>query len=445
MHASHDPSDAALDRNLKSIGRTLPLPAEPAAAQRAAWKAGPRLRLRDATPSHEADAQPHTPLPRWRRIVPALGAAVAAVIVLGVLLLPSGQQNTVLAATIFRSLRETAHRGLSFEIERVKAEGTSIEGRIQFTFAQPMTIMQILDQLDSAEPDTFYTDLLIDVSPADPDVGEARVELALALAERDNWLMLRIPQPPQKLVAENPLLGMALGFLRGGIVLELGDALDQLAEQIEASIEAETGDEDMPAAMKAALAGEAAGRQVALSLSAGSQGAEAAPAVTHGPGAAAAATGFDFSAFFDGPSASGFEGVLREFLAGTLGGDRIAEMGAKIEEIAQDVQVTAVGPGEWLLTARRFKADDADDEAWLARLVLSIRYREGVGMELAELSHVGEADGVIRLRMIDQIDPALTDRQRFLNAGMPQIDVEKMLGLFGGSATVKGTVKSRSK
>lgn len=391
MNPPHD-EDRQLHANLLSIGRSLERPPEPSPAQRQAWKSlrhtGP---LSMSLDSHEPPSKGRS-LMKQPRFLAALGTAAAAAIALSVVLTPGGESGRVMAATIMRSLRETMHRGLSIEIEKLDAEGVRVDGRFQLLFSQPVTLAQLVrDEIDP-QPSALYAGLTVRADGSDPETAGLDVDLALALTDADKWAFLQLRGLPDQAVQEAPFLPFLASMFRNGMLFDL-KGLEEFA-----------GDSNLLEHVADALDDHDGG----LRLNTG---------------------GLEIRDDHDPDDR--VEKLVLDLLSGTAGAERVSEFVTQIEQIAGNVAVQRGPDGSWLLTASQFKLAADDEAEFLARAVLTIRYVQGDGINRAELAHVGTQDGLIRFGFIDEIDPSLLSRQPYVDRGVPMMDVAGVLKSLG--------------
>lgn len=379
-----DPADEAFDRTLRRIGRRLPLPAAPTAAQRALWKSSPPGAGRSA----------------WLRRIPgaftAAGGALAAAIVLGAFFVVPARSGDALTAAIFRDLREAPRRGLSILIDDVRIDDLSVTSTVQMVFPRPVTLPQLLDIRDVPAPRRAYVDVALHAGPGQKRLAGLILRAAAAFGESDAWAYLRVDRLPAKLAESAPLMAGATALLHDGLVVDLA-GVERLLD----------GFERLTAPVVATIDPTRAAQRSGLPTH------DNRPAPIGDPAT--------------------IESLLNGMLAGTLSGEQLLLLVGELERIVGDAQVRPRGPGEWVLTGSRFRFDDpsADDARLLARAVLTIVYREGSGVQAVELSHVGAADGTIRVEFLDGIDARLMDRQRLIQRGARSMSFNTLLRILG--------------
>src|SRR5262249_62357108 len=117
--------------------------AVPTASQLEAWK-------RSAPPA----ARPRF----WRspRLITAIGSGLAAALVLGMFYFVPPGSSQVVASTIFRSLRETARRGLFLQLEDVRIDDLSVTSLAQIVFPEPVNMQQLVELRDLPGPEQLH-------------------------------------------------------------------------------------------------------------------------------------------------------------------------------------------------------------------------------------------------------------------------------------------------
>ncbi|GMU83137.1 MAG: hypothetical protein AMXMBFR47_30080 [Planctomycetota bacterium] len=373
---ANERQDAILERNLRTMGRVLELPSPGSPAR---WKHAPAAE------------------PAARRIIfsarlfAALGTAAAAALAFIAFLLPSGPGSTAVASSIFRSIREGSHRSLSFTFDKLESGGLLVSGRLQMLFDEDVTLAQLFRSGARPEPEWLGLQMQLRGTAADPRVDGLDCEIAASLTHKSPWAYVRLDQLPKQTAASVPLLGMLVPTLRSGLILELdnpGDLVDCVPGG-NGAISLQTG---------------AAG---AIPRQAGDLGA---PATAETP----------------------LERLVFDFLSGRAGGDRVAELVARIEEVAEEVSTRRVDGREWELRASRFRLSELnpDEAALLGDASLLIRYEPEVGLIEVELTRVGPAYGRIRLGFSDPMDPRLEDKAIYTAAGAQSLRLADVLRVF---------------
>ncbi|MCG3125267.1 MAG: hypothetical protein CHACPFDD_00084 [Phycisphaerae bacterium] len=434
--STYGDKDEMLDRNLRQIGRALELPPTPTAAQRAAWTLPPSRPL-SIRPSDAGEADPPAPHAKskgkWLMQRPrmlAAGAVLAACAALfAFFLLPSGNQ-AIAASTIFRSLREAVHRGLAVELVDIQAEGVIFNGRVQLLFDQPFSLASLDDPAAAEpEPQAVYAEFRVRGDGSNDETAGLDVEVSAGLTEQDKWAFVRLSGLPNEVMKDvPPFVPFLLNMTRNGLLLDLNGL-----EELESVLGDDEADE-VSAAVSEAFA-LAAGESTARP-DAGVSADSAAPAgVDQHPSAAAPASADqDQAASDEQRRAAEIEAALHEILSGTAGAERIALVARELEQLAGKVAVNQVSHRVWELSASEFRVDaDSDEAAFIGRAKLTIRYAQGSGIVSAELAEVGPANGRIRFGFIDEVDPTLLSRQRFIDRGIVPIDVGGLITMFGGS------------
>lgn len=425
MFDSNEPRDAQLDRNLRNIGQHLSLPASPGAADRARWKsarpAGPLSNDHQPALAHSKGNS----FMRKSRFWAACSTAVAATFVLFVFFSSWQPSGAAMAATIFRSLRESAHRGISVVIENVEAEKVHLNGRVQLLFPEPISLAQFAtDNATFPTPEALYVELKVQSDDADSASGKADVELNSVLTQDNKWAFLRIARLPGEDGDELQPLLMLLPALRTGLLLDLNN-VDELKDwsSIFANEDDECPQTSTTSAKPSGVPSVTTKTEVSFEVVDADAQEESQPA-NH------ATSKLQISG--DIQPTEGF----RDLISGAAGKERIAEIVSEIEKYARQVDVQQTDSESWVLRAGNFQIDglDADEAKFVEKAELVVHYSQGVGITFAELLHLGERDGRLRFEFIDAIDPALLSNQRYIDAGVPPLDVSKLMATFGNLA-----------
>ena len=133
-------------------------------------------------------------------------------------------------------------------------------------------------------------------------------------------------------------------------------------------------------------------------------------------------------------SECGIEAVVHQFLTGTASAEAIGEFVKEIENYAGRVDTRQVEPGVWELHAGDFKTEgmDAEEAALIGKASFSIRYKQGAGIIIAELTNVGELHGRVRFGFVDAVDPSLASMHAYVDRGVRPVKVTELMNMFGG-------------
>lgn len=367
MNTPQDLQDRRMDENLRRIGRSVPLPAEPTPLQRKRWKVG-------AAPPSPATA--HTaPVRAW---LAAFATTIAASIAVYVMLTAFSGATTVEAGTILHSLRQRLLDGYQVTLENVGGEGLRIDGRFVVGAAPPQ-----------------HEALAAPVGPYDALFLEARLrangrhtpplvdlETAAALHSESQWLYLRLHGVSETLLERYPLAVPLAYLAQQGILVELDGVGETLG------------------ALLAALR----------------------PAWFAWPGPRPAAP-----AASDSAGSGDLELLLGDFLLGRADADQVDLLVRMMAQEAGSVTVSSPLRGRHVLVASGFAApgearqppgDRQPPDGRLDQLVLEIHYVENVGIEWAEIRNMGALRGRVRLAPGDPHElPGLLRRDRLLRDG----------------------------
>jgi len=370
MVDNRNPEDARLDRNLRTIGSTLPLPAGPTDRQRRSWK-----QPRNPAPASWMDRGVRFMRQHRTLTFAGVGSAAAAGLAVCALLLIPTPQTTVKAATILASFREAVSNAFEVTFEQVGADGMLLDGRAVVVFDRSDPESPFFE----SRPEALYLEARISADEdADRDLAGLDMSITMSLAAGREWLFLDSLQLPDAVAVEQPVAAAWVGAMTAnGLLLELdglmerepfGDALAHISFEF-GDLEAREGPD---AAFLRMVTGQA--------------------------------------------SAADFEAVV-----------------ALIESAASDVTVTRGTGNRHILTASGFEFDEGDPDAEvLGRMIVEVVYQEGVGMASATVAHVGPYDGTVRFQMIGiDVDDDLFDRTRFLERpGVQRFDVSQFLPLL---------------
>lgn len=403
-------SDRFIDSNLRRMAARWPLPAQADLRRRASWKQAPRP---DDSPSftqtRNLTRKGDSFMRRHRKFV--FGSAAAAVVTLAVVLMTPSQRNVVQASTIFREFSRSLTHGISLTFENVGDEGAMVTGRLIAT----------LDDSNQAGGDDagsyFYIEAhVVGREDAEPDMRGLDVHATLAFAPEKRWAHVRVLGLPEEIVQQAPIVLMFMNTLRGGLLLDLNELGHVFADgKVNVGIDAEDMSElrDLPAEIA---------KELRLELG---------------------NTRRDLREHADGGQANEVERALNDLLDGKATAEQIRLLVERLEQSAGQVSVKEVEPGLHVLTASAFRPEDGSEHGaidWAKDMKLTIRYREGTGIERALIEDLGPYHGRIELETTSGVPEAdLLDDGRFRNDGATTVldftAISKMMNLMqsGGS------------
>lgn len=404
--------DGLVDRNLRRIGRTVPLPAEPSATQRDHWKQPPAEPLA-GSPTLQVRRPAHGGrFMRTKRVILPAGSAVAAAVILAVMFLTPTKHSEVNAKAIVASLRETVHQGFKITCENIGTEHELLSGRMWVLFRQPFSIARLFaGESDVAlELSGIYADLNLAFDEGAALAPGLAMHVALGLNPGDKWVYVQMDDV-EPLVAEvgPPVLLFARQF-RGGVLLDIGAVL---------------ADEELFGGVPEA-------------------GDDAAPAAPHPRKASIGLGAFELD-LTGAQTNDELAGLAHRFLTGELSPAQLDELIAKIEEHAEQVEVVEVSPGLHVLTARGLKLDEEAvgdlPAGWTEAVVVEIAYREGSGAEWLRVSNCGPAQSALKLEFVDDFMPdAGLRREEFIVPGATTvIDVGALMQSGGQLESLMST------
>ncbi|MBU0640835.1 MAG: hypothetical protein KKB50_18370 [Planctomycetes bacterium] len=399
MAEQDDRQDVLVQRNLRMIGRHLELPSEPTARQRVTWKLNAPAEQSSSRMTQTIRLDRGVRRMRQIRFLTTAGSAVAAAIVLCVFLFVPFKATRVEAATILNSFRESKWNALTLTLEQVGAEGALVNGQILLSFNERVSLRDLVANEDidvAAVLESLYVDLAVK-GEADGDEDLAGLDLTVKFGARpDNgWVFVDLPSLPNKILEEEPFAAVVVPFLRGGLLLDLTDVL---AKELWKGGTAKVITDEV--ASQAALPEDG---QLTVS---GVVTLDAPPADKQ------------------------LEELLGSFLSGTASREQIDEIVAAISEAAEDVSVTEVEEGLYVLIARNFHSGDAADQELVAKMELEVAYRDGHGIESANIHHIGAYDGSIRFAFTDNVaDMVTSEKERLRAAGVRYFDLSDLEAL----------------
>lgn len=460
MAAQHDHNDRLADQNLRRIGKLLEVP-QPTARQRQHWKSTSSDSRPDQAHNHRLRAGGLSV--QARRFITFSVSAVAAALALVAFIFVPPLGSRVEAAMILRSLRETTHNGFKLELNNVRVEGVNADFRMLLRFPQPINLAQLAsDGGAKVEPDAFYLDGTVRLPLDCEEAPGMAIELALAARENDQWLYTKMQNIPiEELGNDDPqarrVIDAVMKRLGDGLVLDLTGLKDLLeqADMFENALSVDVGTPDADGEtgnvnvsvtqhVKVTTAAsadkhetdDAAKHEIKLGLlGLGPIGEEIAEALDEA--ADEIQTGFAAEVKAgQGEWEKRVSEIAEAILTGRATQTQLESLIADIEKFAGHASVTQGNDGVWTLNVSEFDTTGMDDDerAMLEHASLSVRYRELDGVLSAELLHFGEADGRLSFEFIDGIDETLLDRTRYIDRGVPMLDLRnpwQIMTFFG--------------
>jgi len=364
-----------------------------------------------------------------------VGTALAAMIVLGVFVwTPAGRggQSRVQADEIFAGLRDAFANAFkvtfsNFSTGTVKSSGTVIVKGLNTGAAGPT----------HTTGDGAYIDLHLDgVTGSDADglVGDAR----LCFMGGDHWAYVKARNVPESIRSGEPLIGWLADRSENGLFIRIPK--DASTANAAASPE-DAATDTQPASVKRtftiSLGGSSGGG--GSGVHAGIQSAEVDALVAQ---AESSHNGSGLIVQVLGEH-SQYRQLLERLLTGQATADDLNQLVTAIQQSAGNVSVTQTEPGLSVLTASDFILPDGDtadgssaggpsggtaDDA-----VLQIAYREGRGVEWAQIDRIGPTDGSVRFERTDVADndPRFDGGQYENDAGVRKFGGLDWLTLMG--------------
>ena len=344
---------------------------------------------------------------RNHRYMTLTGSAVAACVAIAAFLFVMPRHSPVEAATILNSFSATLKDGFRMTFENLGDDGVRVDGEIIVQF-QKGALREILDKAFERgnEPriEAVYFDARVRADDTSDEIAGMDLKVSAGIAGENRWAYLRMNKVPPRLLEEQPIVAIFVTMLRNGVLLELGDLLDEFG----AGMPFMLVQKDKELASVGPL-------KIVVGL-----GEDEDEDEERDP---------------EDAQEDQFKELIRAFLSGKASGEHIEQLVALIEENADDVKVNVRQRenGLHVLTASGFD----DDEEFIENMVIEIAYREGVGIEWAKIDHVGKYDGNIRFELSDDaIDADLLSGKKFRDdEGTTVIDLDNLKGLiksFGG-------------
>lgn len=349
------------------------------------------------------------------RFLTAAGSAVAASIGIGAFLWISPRHSVVEASTILRSFRQTLFDGFQLSMRDVGADGVRVNGDFSVRF-KPRGAGAPGGAIDPAdlEPEALSFELTVQADAnAEPDVRGLDVALAGSFSDPAQWVFLRVEQLPEELIADEPLALAFLPMLQNGVMLKL-DGLEDIWKEHIPDLFGEDDDQDEVSAKDEV--------RVNVDVQADAGAPHAAHVIEldgHG------------TIDLDDSQADAMEKLVEDLLYGRAGPEHLEQLVTLIEQAARHAEVVKLGDGLFRLTASDFTREtDASDDDYqmLQKMIINITYRQGSGVESADLRNVGDYGGVIAFGPLsDRGVGVALDPARYLDGGTMMLD----LGSFG--------------
>lgn len=404
MAKQGDRGDQQIDRNLRRIAEHLDLPDVPASLTN--WKPG---RAACAAPVQHKKGNW---IMRHARFLTAAGSAVAAMIAIAmfIVLAPSSR---VEAATILKSFRSTLLDGFQLSLTNIEEDGIHVDGQMVLVF-QPGAATDPDRKLES-----LYVDAHIQADETNEDIPGVDMSTTVSFSEPSQWVYLKLNQVSDKLLEDEPVLDALSVYAEQGLFLRV----DGIWEKLQGHLTNSTIHQ---------LFGEAHDHALDkhnITISIGHESTEGEKGVNVAVQANAAADADAIEA-----SLPEMHELARSLLLGTAGADEIEALMTFVEHAAKDVQVVEREPGLHVLTIRDFNVEGEDAEAaeLTANLELAMAYREGQGIEWAEVRHIGASDGMVRINPADRAALAeLSDMNRVIEPGTTTVlDLSSLMPLI---------------
>lgn len=416
MNPAIDDQDRQVDRNLRTIGRHLKLPAPPTARQRESWR---------SAHAHAAGQRPNERkgLSVNQRRFLGLGSAAAAALILGLLFVGPMTPRPVQAATIFRSLKTTTWQGLRMTLERVKAEGLHVDGQFEVRFKEPVSLARLVHECDAMDDphglfDSAFMQLAVRADDsAEADVAGLELEARGGFAHEQGWVYVQISSLPARLIEEEPMVAAIGGLLQNGVLLDLSGLQRALSSL-------ELGEDNAKVQVEIH-------KEIENSIHEAMSDVHEEMADLHpvhaGAKVAQGQVGLELHADADAE----LQGLIQALLSGTATGEQLQALAAKLEQEAGDVSVVHSGDGVYVLRASGFDQDDP----MVQDAVVEIQYRDAAGVESVDIAHIGEGDGHISIAFAADL-PQRSDaeRNKLLEQGVLRIDVGSLVGTLAAFA-----------
>lgn len=420
MNPARKSSDETFDRNLRTIGRLISLPPEPAPEKLRRWSqmlyAAP-----DAADCGPATGDAHRP-GRIIRLLGAIGALAASLLLAALLLLVPATTPRVHASMIFESFRDAVRSGFRLTFENIHDSEGILNGDVLIATDPLRTGLRA--------PESVYLEARFRSESLSRQELIFDMQVALAVLPDEQWTYMRLGRVPAEVLSGSPLITFMAVFAQSGIFVDMSERRGELGEPgLHSSI------------MRSFRTGFQVARDMAIAAATGGapgdwlSGAAAEPARTAPSGEAK--PGNLAGGVPEGvPGSAQISEAVTNVLFGKSSESDFEIITLLLERTARRIEVREVQRGLFILTASSFEAFDLDGDGagdvagdGAARgagdappaglhpdAVLKIAYREGAGVLWATFEPATPQGGSIRFESVSfAFDAQTHGRDRFLS------------------------------
>lgn len=429
--------DRTIDENLRAAAPGLGLPPAPSAEQIASWRTPVAMKIQEAGEGGAGGATHRRPRFRWL----AAGSAIAATLAVGTALFMLSAGNAVQASTIIQNLRQKQVRGMNIRIDRVSAEGVTVDGLVRIRSRNPIRVDQLAER-DPFGPEEFgalHGAVTFTTGAGFPDLPDASIRFETAFTDRGGWVFVQASDETADRIAERePRAAFIAGMARSGVILNIGAITPEMLKSFappqppEGALDDLSDDQVDSINQAQDNFGKATG--VPMDKLVVSHDDEGKRRVTVTLGARANGNGGSPIVRVD--SADGLlNSVAGRMLNGTARRGELEELTGYLAKANQDAKVKDLGGGKYLLVTEL--SDPLHPAAPGVKpereATLTIAYEEQGGVQWAEVTNLREATGTIRIDFVDDaIDASLLEYQRLVEPGRTgYLDLNMLKRFFG--------------
>lgn len=426
-----DHHDRSIDENLRAAAPGLDLPAPPSAERIAAWRTPAPMKMEG-----RENVAPRRP--RFRYL--AAGSALAATLAIGTALFMISAGNTVQAGTIIQNLRQKQIRGVNITVNKIAAEGYTIDGMIRIRSKSPIRVDQLAER-DPFGPDEFgrlHANLTISGDASARPFPNSTWRGECAFSEDVGWVFVKMSEGMADAMNTGmPEWAMMTNLSRNGMVLNIGAITPEMLKMLTPPAPHEEALRDLTDEQIASINNasenfeKATGQpQNRLNSSTDSDGKRRV-SVTLGMQANENGAGPIVKVEGAGQPANA---AAMRMLNGTARRAELEQLTAFLKNANQNATVKDLGGGKYLLTADLTDPADPPAPGTTRRdATLTLAYEEQGGVQWAEITNLREASGSLRVDFVeDDIEPEALNYRRLVVQGQTgYIDLNMMMRMMG--------------
>ncbi len=413
--------DAALDSNLRAVGSRVGSVPTPTAEQIRSWRGeqtnAPSLRLvESAGTASSAASDSHVFQPRRSRWLAAGSALAACIAVAAVVIWQPG--TTVQASTILNGLRSKTFGGVNIRFDHVASRGTTVDGFMRVRLDAPVSIETLDDAHALDGKDHFgaaYGKFTITTDASVPGWADGHIEAEGALTRGSGWMYVQASDKTVKQLAAAEPRALGLASMAGtGVLLNIGGVDEPFFEGLNTIMcpGASAGGPVSGSGLHASVNRTPDGHgSVTLGMAARAPGGANAPSMEQ---------------------MQRFASLARMLLSGKARQGELDQLKGMIQnDFAQQANVRKLPGGQFLLTA-----DLPDPEAPMGSsspsATLRVCYQEQAGVQWAEIVHMRDTTGTVRIEFdASPIDAALLKYDRLVETGKTNyLDLRQVMRFF---------------